>query len=293
MKNSLIAFSYAFCWGVGLTLSKIALAQISPTTLLIIQLISSVLFLFVVCYLKEGTIPVSWQNLKLGKAGIFEPALCYMFGTVGLEMTTATNASLIASSEVIMTIVAAAFFLRERLTVRKIILALASFSGVFLLLSQDSQSTVSNSLIGDALVLLGTTFAVGYVLISKSQVNNASAINLTASQQFVGLIVTVIGFGILSVVNQKYEINAFNIPVQFWLLAIVSGIMQYALAFLLYITALNELNVSSSAFYVALVPVFSVASAILLIGEQPNALQWIGAALVLTSSYFANKLRTA
>lgn len=76
MKNSLIAFSYAFCWGVGLTLSKIALAEISPTTLLIIQLISSVLFLFVVCYLKEGTIPVSWQNLKLGKAGIFEPALC-------------------------------------------------------------------------------------------------------------------------------------------------------------------------------------------------------------------------
>ncbi len=56
---------------------------------------------------------------------------------------------------------------------------------------------------------------------------------------------------------------------------------------------INELNVSSSAFYVALVPVFSVASAILLIGEQPNALQWIGAVLVLTSSYFANKLKTA
>lgn len=93
--------------------------------------------------------------------------------------------------------------------------------------------------------------------------------------------------------NQKYEINAFNIPLQFWLIAIFSGIMQYALAFLLYITALNNLNVSSSAFYVALVPVFSVASAILLIGEQPNALQWIGAILVLTSSYFANKLRTA
>lgn len=293
MKNSLIALSYASCWGVGLTLSKIALAEISPTTLLMIQLISSVLFLFVVCYFKEGKIPVSLKNLKLGKAGIFEPGLAYMFGTVGLEMTTATNASLIASSEVIMTIVAAAFFLREKLTTRKAILALASFSGVFLLLSQDSQSVANNSLIGDALVLLGTTFAVGYVLISKSQVNNASAINLTASQQFVGLIVTVIGFGILSVVNQKYEINAFNIPVQFWLLAIVSGIMQYALAFLLYITALNDLNVSSSAFYVALVPVFSVASAILLIGEQPNALQWIGAVLVLTSSYFANKLRTA
>jgi hypothetical protein len=33
-----------------------------------------------------------------------------------------------------------------------------------------------------------------YVLISKSQINGVSAVNLTASQQFVGLIVTVIGF---------------------------------------------------------------------------------------------------
>jgi drug/metabolite transporter (DMT)-like permease len=102
-----------------------------------------------------------------------------------------------------------------------------------------------------------------------------------------------IGFSILSILNQKYEINAFDIPLQFWLLAIISGIMQYALGFLLYLISLNELNVSSAAFYIALVPVFSVASAIILIGEQPNNLQWIGAALVLTSSYFANKLRTA
>lgn len=47
--------------------------------------------------------------------------------------------------------------------------------------------------------------------------------------------------------------------------------------FLLDITALIELNASSFAFDVALVPVSSVASAIILIGEQPNHLQWIGA----------------
>lgn len=292
MKYSLIALSYAFCWGVGLTLAKIALTEISPTTLLIIQLLSSVLFLSVVCYFRHGKLPLGIKNLKQGVAGIFEPALAYMFGTLGLALTTATNAALIGSTEVMMTILAAPIFLRERLTPIKIVLAAISLFGVFLLIKQDTAGIQNSSLFGDILVLSGVVFAVVYVLVSKSQIDRIDAIELTASQQFIGLITTAIAFGILSLFNRDYEINAFGISPQFWLLAIISGIMQYALGFLLYLIALRQVEVSHAAFYVALTPVFGVASAILLIGEQPNFLQWIGASLIVTSSYFANRFKT-
>jgi drug/metabolite transporter (DMT)-like permease len=293
MKYSLIALSYAFCWGVGLTLAKIALTEISPTTLLIIQLISSVLFLYTICYFQERKLPLGIKSLKQGVAGIFEPALAYMFGTLGLELTTAVNASLIGSTEVIITIFSATIFLRERLASVKIVLASISFLGVFLLMGQDATGTLRNALFGDLLVLVGTTFAVAYVILSKLQVHRVSAISLTASQQFVGLITTAIAFGILSLFNRNYEINAFGISPQFWLLAIISGIMQYALGFLLYLIALRQVDVSHAAFYVALIPAFGVASAIFLIGEQPNLLQWFGAGLIVTSSYFANRLRVS
>jgi drug/metabolite transporter (DMT)-like permease len=95
---------------------------------------------------------------------------------------------------------------------------------------------------------------------------------------------------VLSIINPDYEVNTAGISPLFWMLAIGSGIMQYALAFLLYLIALQKIPVSHAAFYIALIPVFGVASAILLLGEKPSAMQWIGGFLVILSSYGANRL---
>jgi drug/metabolite transporter (DMT)-like permease len=293
MKAEVIALGYASCWGIGVTLTKITLTEIAPTTLLVIQLCASVIFLATACYIQNCQLPFNWSCLKQGKAGIFEPALAYMVGIFGVKMTTVSNATLIGSSEVILTIIFAAIFLREKLTATKMLLAGISFSGVALLMLRDAEGASQSSLVGDLLVLLGTIFAVFYVLLSKKQVAAMNPLHLTASQQLVGLIVTVVGFSILSLINPNYEVNAANISGQFWLLAVGSGIMQYGLAFLLYLVALQDVPVSHAAFYVALIPVFGVVSAIVLIGEQPSILQWLGAVLVIGSSYWASKLKLA
>lgn len=196
-------------------------------------------------------------------AGIFEPALAYMVRTLGLALTTASNATLIGSTEVVLTVLFAALFLGEKLTLTKLILAIISFSGVFFLLGTHIQGAMKSSLVGDLLVLLSTVFAVIYVLVSKAQITaTVSPLKLTASQQLVGLIVTVLCFGSLSLFLPDYEVDATDISPQFWLLAIMSGILQYALAFLLYLTVLQNTSVSQVAFYLALIPVFGVANAI-------------------------------
>jgi drug/metabolite transporter (DMT)-like permease len=293
MNNIAIALGYSFCWGVGVTLTKISLSAIPAPTLLIIQLSSSVLFLATACYLKDRQLPFSWKHLQQGIAGIFEPALAYMFGTFGIALTTASNATLIGSSEVILTILLAAAFLGEKLTRTKLLLAGVSFLGVLLLMGKDVQTTSQASLSGDLLVLLGTLFAVLYVLLSKKQVATIDPLQLTASQQLVGLIVTTLCFSGLSWVNPSFEVSAAGISGQFWILAIGSGIMQYALAFLLYLSALQNIPVSHAAFYVALIPVFGVSSAILIIGEQPSLAQWVGAGCVMGASYGASRLNHA
>jgi drug/metabolite transporter (DMT)-like permease len=163
MNPTLIALGYAFCWGVGVTLTKIALSEITPATLLMIQF-------------QENQLPFSWRSLKQGTAGIFEPALAYMVGIFGVEMTTATNAVLIASSEVILTIVCAAIFLGEKLTRMKLGLAGMSFVGVSLLMLKDAAGASQASLSGDLLVLLGTCFAVVYVLLSKEASDRSQSI---------------------------------------------------------------------------------------------------------------------
>lgn len=291
MSNLLLALGYAFCWGVGVTLTKLALSAIAPTTLLVIQLTSSVLFLFTVCYLKVGVLPCSWRHLRQGLAGIFEPALAYMVGIFGVERTSASNATLIGSSEVILTILFAAVFLDEQLTRLKLLLAGISFAGVALLMAE-AKGGGQASVTGDLLVLLGALFAVFYVLLSKHQIETANPLQLTSSQQLVGLLVTVFCFSILSAIDSSYEVHIDSISLRFWLLAIGSGILQYALAFLLYLIALQKIPVSHAAFYVALIPVFGVASAVLILGEQPSPTQWIGAVLVIGASYAANRIRS-
>jgi drug/metabolite transporter (DMT)-like permease len=273
MNNIIVALSYAFCWGIGATLTKLTLSGIPAATLLVTQLLSSVLFLISVYYLKRRQLPFSSKSLKQGVAGIFEPALAYMIGIFSLKMTTASNASLIGASEVILTILLAAVFLGERLTKVKLLLAGTSFSGILLLMLKDAEGASHASLIGDLLVLLGTIFAVFYVLLSKKQIGTADPLQLTVSQQLVGLIVTVFCFGVLSTIDPTYKLTVIGISPQFWLLAIVSGILHYALAFFLYLIALQAVPVSQAAFYVALIPVFGVASAVILIGEQPSFAQ--------------------
>ncbi|NER85186.1 MAG: DMT family transporter, partial [Leptolyngbya sp. SIO1D8] len=153
MTPVIIALSYAFCWGLGVTLTKVALSEIAATTLLLIQLSSSVLFLAIACYLRDRQLPFSWNHLKQGVAGVFEPALAYMVGIFGLQMTTASDATLIGASEVILTIVLAAVFLGEKLTRMKLLLAGISFLGVLLLMFKDVQGTGQGSLAGNLLVL--------------------------------------------------------------------------------------------------------------------------------------------
>jgi drug/metabolite transporter (DMT)-like permease len=245
-----------------------------------------------ICYLKDRQLPFSWSHLKQGIAGIFEPALAYMFGIFGIQMTSASNATLIASSEVILTIVFAPVFLGERVTRMKLLLSSINASGIVLLLLKDTQSPNYSCFSGDLLVLAGTIFAVCYVLLSKKQIATADPLHLTSSQQLVGLIVTVFCFSLLSTINPSYEISATGISPQFWFLAVLSGIMQYALAFLLYLIALQNIPVSHAAFYTALIPIFGIASAVVLIGEQPSLEQWIGGLLVIVSSYCANSLKT-
>lgn len=293
MNKSIIALSYAFCWGVGVTLTKLALSEITAATLLVIQLLSSVLFLATISYIQEHKLPFSWQRLKQGFAGICEPALAYMFGIFGIKLTSVGNATLIASSEVILTIVLAAAFLGERLTRSKITMAGISLAGITLLLLNDTQSGGYSSLVGDLLILLGTLFAVLYALLSKKQIETNNPIQLTTAQQTVGLLTTVMCFSVLARFDPIYAITLAHIPLRFLLLAIASGVLQYALAFFLYLVALQNLPVSHAAFYLALVPVFGVLSAVMLLGEQPSLVQWLGGLLIIASSCCAGRLKAA
>jgi drug/metabolite transporter (DMT)-like permease len=77
------------------------------------------------------------------------------------------------------------------------------------------------------------------------------------------------------------NLSALNISV--WILAIASGIVQYALAFWFYLIALREITAGTAALFLTLIPVFGVGGAYLFLHEQLTLWQWLGAILIVTA----------
>ncbi len=68
-----------------------------------------------------------------------------------------------------------------------------------------------------------------------------------------------------------------------WLWAGASGIVYYALAFWFYIIGLKRIPASLAGLFLNLIPIFAVGGAYLFLGERLAAVQWVGAALILTA----------
>jgi drug/metabolite transporter (DMT)-like permease len=260
-------------------MTKGALAAIPPFTLLAIQLLSSVGALWLVILALRVRIGPVRPALKAASTGVFEPGLAYAVGVPGLALTTAGNASVVAAMEPVFVIllVWAAFGIRpDRIVAGAVALAVA---GVCLVSLPDLSGLGAGDIRGDVLVLLGTGFAAIYVVTSSRLVADTAPLVLTCLQQSVGLAVA------LLVLTGALLTGAERLPeapgAEMLALAVASGLVQYALAFWLYLVGLRRLPVGVAGVFLTLTPVFGVAGGMLFLGESATALQLFGAALIL------------
>jgi len=65
--------------------------------------------------------------------------------------------------------------------------------------------------------------------------------------------------------------------------AALSGVVQYALAFWLYLVGLKHLSANAAALWLTLIPVFGVTGAYFWLGEIPTLPMLLGMALILAA----------
>lgn len=284
MKVGLIALVYSAAWGLGTTLSKMALESFDALTLLTVQLSASSFFLIGALAVRRGRTSLRSLSIKHGLPGLLEPGMSYILGTIGLSLTSATNASLIGSSEILLTIIASALLLRESVRPRQLIPAVVGSIGVVVIALQDAQSGASGMFRGDALVFVGVLFSVAYALASKRLIATSNPLSMVTSQQLFGLCAIVAFRSVLTLFSPYYRATVAAAPGA-WGLAVVSGILSYALAFLAYLSAIRYLSASRASFFLILIPVFATLSAVLLLGERVTAWHLIGGVLIIGSAY--------
>jgi len=215
-------------------------------------------------------------------SGVLQPGVTFLLVTLGLLLTSANEVALLDAIEPIIIMAMAAAVLKERITPIQYLCALSALLGaVLVMLPQVNVAAVSlHGLIGDLLVLAGLCVAGSYVILSRRLISAYDGLHLAAVQQSAAWVFSVVAV-IVAVLFEVHPLDLNLVTGDIIFTVILSGLLQFALPFWLYLLALRHMRASMTALFLPLIPLSGVITAYFLLGETLNTGQWLGALLII------------
>lgn len=274
-------------WGTSFISTKIAVAEIPPITLAFIRFfITSILLYAIIRKVEPKTKMTGRDRGKVALAGVIGISLYFCLENTAIQLTTASNASLITSVTPILSIALNLFFFRARLSLLQIVGIVIGIGGAYLTVTANGRIDFSSATFQGNLFMLGAMTAWAfYTVLSKHLQSQYSGIFLVAWQ-------TIFATTLLAPLSlleyghwQSFSFHALGQIV--YLAVICSG-----LGYFLYVYALKTLDVVVTTLYLNLVPVVGVASGYVILGETVLPIQIIGGAIIICAICIANFDRT-
>lgn len=279
MPGFIFGLLAAACWGGGTVISKSSLDSFPPIPLLIIQLSASVILLWLVVFFKKIKLLKPGEILKFAWLGFLEPYMAYILILFGLTTVKSGEAVLIQSLESIMIVVAGFVLYKNRPHAKFLIMSMVALLGVYLSLELAPEDEAFINSGGLILIALGTLIAAVYVVLSSRLAISIDAAYVVACQHSVALF-----FALLMI---PFEWSGFfiefysNLSFGIWCLAILSGVVQYALAFTFYTMALKKISANVAGMLLGFVPIFGIAGGGIFLQEAISQQQLIGVSIAI------------
>ena len=271
MKHSelLLAASVPLLWGIGFTFAKAGLNEFPP--LLLMGLRFSLASLALVWF-----VPIPRGQLKqIFLISFVGSTLQYGMTFTGLSMIDASLAIIIIHLEVPFSVLLAAIILKDNPGIQRILGMLISFAGIVLIAGQPS-------LRGQMLAILLTTsgalmWAVGQIMVKHLE-NPPSGFALTA---WIGVFSgpqMILGSFIIEESQLQSLAQASWIG---WGVILYLAVIMTALGYGIWYRVLSRNPVSKVMPVMLLLPVFTIISSMLLLGERPATIIFFGGAVVI------------
>ncbi|RJP24441.1 MAG: DMT family transporter [Candidatus Omnitrophota bacterium] len=217
--------------------------------------------------------------------GAFAQTTAIILEYVGTKYTTASNASLIISTEAIFSVFLCVLILKERLRLPSIIGGLLTIIGMLFVLLDDIRHVElhgGTGFYGDLLVLSSVVCWGLYTVGSKQVLNHSNAIYTL----FFVSVFTNLSLGVVNLARgtlfQIVEIS----PIA-WLATLFLGVFCSCLGHVLYYLALRRLPASIVALTLTLLPLFGVGVSMVVLGETLTLVQLAGAAIIIAGVGYA------
>jgi drug/metabolite transporter (DMT)-like permease len=282
-----VALSFAcFFWAISFIATKVAVESVPPLTLVTLRLLISSLC-FLIWFLVRGQ-RLKYEGLtwlgQLFLLSLFGTGLHYSMQTIGLQYTTASNASLYAVTGPISILIIAVLFMGEKLTMKKGVGLLTAITGVIIVMGLNTLSSfdVRAHLWGDLLVFTSIFMWGIFTVLGKNMTKRMNALELTAIVTFIGSLY-MIPFGWIEM--QRISFSMFSINTNAWLAIAFLGITCSFLATMLYFVALEKTESQKVGVYLYTIPPMTYIIAAFYLGENIGLNLIIGSVFVLAGVY--------
>ncbi len=265
-------------------LTNLQLAK--PFGLNVVRVGVSVVLLWILYLLK----PV---NVRIEKQDRGRMILCALSGIAinqllflkGLSLTYSIHAALLMLTTPILIVFIAAWVLRERLSILKIIgLALGISGALVLILAKDNSGNGGNIIWGDVLIIINAiSYTIYFILVKPLMLKYNPVVVIRWIFTFGLLMILPFGWTeFIQIPWQQYELIDFTSM----FLIVFTGTF---LAYLFNVYGIKILGAATAGSYIYTQPVFAALIAMIFLKEELALYKIAAAVLIFTGVYLANK----
>lgn len=262
-------------WSTSYVVTKAGVGDIPPLTFGAIRFLFAAILVGFVALFTRRIEPVPARDiLRLALGGLLGITAYFSLQNLGVQRTSASNATLLVASFPAITMLLEAAFLKRRASFVRFLGVGIAFVGVYLVIQQSVVSNKSHHLEGDLLLLAtGLAWAL-YNFSTQDVIRKYSTFTVIFWQTLIGALaflpLTLLEAGTWRPLSLTGLMGALFL-----------GVFCSVIAFMLYGYGLRSLDPGSAVSLMNLVPVFGLILAVATLKEQVNFVQVMGGLIVL------------
>jgi drug/metabolite transporter (DMT)-like permease len=280
------AFLATSIYGINHTVAKEVMPiYIGSSGFIMLRLLGATLIFWLISLFTPNEKIEKKDFLKILLASILGMCVNMLAFFRGLELSTPINSGIIITLSPVLVLILSYFFLKEKVTVKKIIGILIGFSGAVFLILNSSKTGINapNIPLGNSFFLLNASAYAGYLIVIKPLTSKYNIFTLMKWLFLIGLVLsTPITF------NQFVEVNWTELPwFAIWRMAYVV-IGTTFLTYLFNIYALKTLSPTTVGSFIYLQPIITIGFALITGNDVLDTTKMFSCLLVFIGIYLVS-----
>lgn len=280
------AFLATSIYGINHTVAKEVMPiYIGSSGFIMLRLLGATLIFWIISLFTPNEKIEKRDFLKILLASILGMCINMLAFFRGLELSTPINSGIIITLSPVLVLILSYFFLKEKVTLKKIIGILIGFSGAVFLILNSSKTGINapNIPLGNSFFLLNASAYAGYLIVIKQLTSKYNIFTLMKWLFLIGLVLsTPITF------NQFIEVNWTELPwFAIWRMAYVV-IGTTFLTYLFNIYALKTLSPTTVGSFIYLQPIITIGFALITGNDVLDTTKLFSCLLVFIGIYLVS-----